>query len=215
MTVGGIFMIEIKLLRKIVFLIVTFGGLLQNSLAQDACLFHNLKTETTALGRTIDYRKVNHSIYHIYYGEKGNLRKVPGDFYCTAPVLTKPYVEAENDDFLFLSHRCGYACRIGQTLPMDPDLEVKVLNYWLTYDLDKNIIVSMDYDHQNESLSKSMLIKIMDLLTYQEKTYNTGVSCDYGIPIDCFKSVKIEEDKVVVTWEKDIQAPPFEIALEK
>ncbi|GAB5527752.1 MAG: hypothetical protein Roseis2KO_56240 [Roseivirga sp.] len=204
-------MIKMKLLRKIVFLIIAFGGLHQNSLAQDPCHFHNLKKETTALGRTIDYRKVNDSIYHIYYGQAESLRKVPGDFYCDAPVLTKPYVEAENDDFLFLSHRCGTACRIGHVLPLDPGLEIKILPHWLTYDLDKNLIVSMDYDFEH----KSMHIKLMDLTSYEEKDYDTGVSCDYGIPIDCFKQVEIEEDKVVVTWEKDIKAPPYEIAFGK
>ncbi|MCE7991312.1 MAG: hypothetical protein HEP71_05000 [Roseivirga sp.] len=193
----------------LVFTIFPFTSLAQNDQVQAPCHFHDLKKETTPQGKTIDYRRVNDSIYHIHYGREGSLRRVPGDFHCTAPVLTKPHLEAENEQFILLSHRCGYACRIGHILPMDADLEIKALPHWLTYDLDMNVIVSMDYDFPNQS----MHIKIMELTTYKEKIYNTGVSCDYGIPIDCFQEVKVDGNRVVITWDKDIKTTPYEIAL--
>ncbi len=199
-------------MTRVIVLLLTLSPLLcngQDELPEDACHFHNLKTETTPLGRTIDYRKVSDSTYHIYYGKRDRLRKIPNDFYCTAPVLTKPYLEHENKEFMFMSHRCGTACRIGTILPMDPRLKIKTIPYWLTYDLTKDVIVSMDYDFENQS----MQIKLMELDTYEEKNFDTGVSCEYAVPIDCFQEVKIVEDKVIITWDKDVEAAPYEIGL--
>lgn len=190
-------------------LLIPLTCLAQNNQVQDPCHFHNLQTETTPLGKTIDYRRINDSLYHIYYGQEDSLRRVPGEFYCDSPSTGRPSLYAENEQFIFLSNGCGTACRIGQVLPLAADLEIKVLPHWLTYDLDKNIIVSMDYGYADHSI----FIKLMRLGPYKESVHKAPISCDYGIPIDCFKNVEIMENKVVVNWTEEIKAPPFEIPI--
>lgn len=193
-------------LRVTYVLLICLG---QAAVGQQQCQYHFMGTETTPMGKIIKYKPINDSTYIVEYGIGDTFTQLEGSFSCYVPSYARPNFVSENDHFLFLTSGCGSGCRIGHIIPMDTSRQLRIVPNWVVQSLDRNWILSIDGDFNNQQI----FFTLLNIETGVETVEQPSTHCDYANPMDCLSKVDIGSNEIIVNWSKELEAPPYIISL--
>ena len=178
---------------------------------QNPCQFHSLGTETTPMGRTVEYRSsVEDSLkYHVYLKFAEQEIRLEEDFYCNRAPVSRPWFDSENEDYVLLIRGCGAACKVGYLIPTDPAQEITVMYNWLEANLENEVIVSLESDEDG------LIVKVQDLRYDEAFEVKTNLPCNAAIINICSESISFSDRTFTINWDPRVSTSPFRLELKK
>jgi len=141
---------------------------------------------------TEDYSK---NVYFVSWERQGKTGGPLGPF---PQGSTAPSVEYGNSDFIFVHQDCGSPCWYVYILPLANDSSPQKLDYPYDIDVDRNLIVHLDFAGGKD------LISLKNLKTSEIQTIDLPGKCISPFPGYCIDKVEIRENELYFEWDEDV-----------
>ncbi len=105
--------------------------------------FEYFRERKTPQGTTIKFQVINDSSFLMQWGNSLNLKTYSDTFHLDGHETWIPKFIAENSNYTVLRQECGNPCWRGYFLPLNDSLKACVINEYLNFDLDNNLVASI------------------------------------------------------------------------
>ena len=148
------------------------------------------RASKTPHGTTINLKVINDSSFLMQWGDSLNLKTYSDTFHLDGHETWIPEFIAENKNYTVMRQRCGNPCWRGYFLPSNDSLKPCVINEYLNFDLDNNLVAS---------IKDSNVIEIKNLKTNltEDHIINGCTSLFIGY---CIDSLSIKNKTLKFKW---------------
>jgi hypothetical protein len=174
---------------------------LSNNISEsfDLCIWNDIKKEVTPESNYFDFKKIADDKYLLEWGNKNLSRILLDTFYCESPSTSRPTFEKENQKYIVLRFGCGSPCWGTIFLPLNEKQEPKKIHYHYDFDLERDLVIYLDSDESNPTITT------YNLITKNILKHKVDFRCESAIPTYCLDSLWINRDKVYYRWTSDFQ----------
>ena len=148
------------------------------------------QTFKAPLGVTIKFKILNDSSYVIQWGDSLKLKTYPETFHLDGHETWIPRYIAGNKNYIVLRQGCGNPCWRGYFLPLNDSLKLHVINEYLDFDLDNDLVA---YINDSDNIG---VINLRTNLTEQHILNG----CVSAFPGNCIDSLSIKNKTLKYKW---------------
>ena len=154
-----------------------------------------LRIIETPRSKIINFKLINDSCYFIQWGNRTNLKTLKDTFIMNNHEAWIPRLITESQDYLVMRSSCGNPCWIGYFLPLDNSIEPTIINEYLGFDLENDLVAYPEED--------SNAIEILNIKTKQKELHVIR-GCNSAFIGYCIDSLVIRNKTLIYRYPSEL-----------